>query len=164
MQNLELLFEGTYQQLLQLGDETGACQDQLLFMRARLAAGTRLLLLLLRLRYASAPIERNLIWRPSARPAVNTSRHQQSTLSPLLPPCRSRPALDPLLGLSNRFALSPEDAGVLETHLSPLVDETPDMGWEERTDAAITHLLKTSLAKDRGMRYATSSPLPRPVT
>ena len=47
-------------------------------MRARLAAGTRLLLLLLRL----------------------------------------------------RFALSPEDAATLEAHLSPLVDETPDMGWE----------------------------------
>ena len=40
-----------------------------------------------------------------------------------------------------------QDAATLEAHLSPLIDETPDLGWEERTDAAITHLLKTALAK-----------------
>ena len=115
MQNLELLFEGTYQQLLNLADATGAAQDQLTFMRARLAAGTRLLLLLLRL----------------------------------------------------RFALTPDDCAALEAHLSPLVDETPDLGWEERTDAAITHLLKTSLAKDKeggkDARPSAPSTLSRPA-
>lgn len=78
MHNLELILEGTYQQLLQLADMAAEAQEQLIFQNARLSAGTRLLLLLLRL----------------------------------------------------RFALSPEDATVLEAHLSSLVDETPDQGWE----------------------------------
>ena len=108
MQNLELLFEGTYQQLLELADATGATQDELIFMRARLNAGTRLLLLLLRL----------------------------------------------------RFALSPEDAAMVGAHLSPLVDETPDFGWEERTDASIMHLLKTALSKDKDGGKDTRSSAP----
>jgi len=115
MANLELLFEGTYQQLLQLADTCAAAQDTLAFQRARLAAGTRLLLLLLRL----------------------------------------------------RFALSPEDVATLEAHLSPLVEETADLGWEERTDAAVTHLLKTALAKDKDpgkdARASSQSTLTRPA-
>jgi len=98
MQNLELLFEGTYQQLLQLADAAEVAQQQLQFHGARLAAGTRLLLLLLRL----------------------------------------------------RFALSLEDANMIAAHLSPVVDDTPDQGWEERTDVAITHLLRTALSKEGG--------------
>ena len=94
MQNLELLFEGTYQQLHTLADRCSQAHEQLVFMRTRLASGTRLLLLLLRL----------------------------------------------------RFALSMEDAATLEAHLSPLVNE---FGWEERTDAAVTHLLKTALSKGK---------------
>ena len=96
LQNLELLFEGTYQQLLHLADETDVAQQQLQFHGARLAAGTRLLLLLLRL----------------------------------------------------RFGLNAEEAELIAAYLSPVVDETPDQGWEERTDAAVTHLLRTALSKD----------------
>jgi len=95
LQNLELLFEGTYQQLLELADATDNAQQQLKFHGTRLSAGTRLLLLLIRL----------------------------------------------------RFQLDADDAALLEAHLSPLVDETPDQGWEERTDAALAHLLRTGLAK-----------------
>ena len=97
MQNLELLVEGTYQQLLELADNAQRSQEALGFQRARLAAATRLLHLLLKL----------------------------------------------------RFGLTAEDVASLEAHLSPLVEETVDQGWEERTDAAVTHLLKTALAKDR---------------
>ena len=52
MQNLELLFEGTYQQLHTLANRCNQAHEQLVFMRTRLASGTRLLLLLLRLRFA----------------------------------------------------------------------------------------------------------------
>jgi len=48
LQNLELLFEGTYQQLLGLADATEHAQQELTFHGTRLAAGTRLLLLLIR--------------------------------------------------------------------------------------------------------------------
>ena len=91
----------TDQQLLALADTAGAAQEALTFQRARLGAGTRLLLLLLRL----------------------------------------------------RFALSPEDSAALESYLSPLVDETPDFGWEERTDAAVTHMLKTVRAGPEGLTH-----------
>lgn len=45
--------------------------------------------------------------------------------------------------------------------------QTPDLGWEERTDAAITHLLKTSLSKDKDaskdLRSNVQSTLSRPA-
>ena len=49
------------------------------------------------------------------------------------------------------------------------MEETPDQGWEERTDAAVTHLLKTALAKDRdahdksGARATGGGQLSRPA-
>ena len=100
MQNLELLLEGTYQQLLQLADAAEIAKQQLQFHATRLAAATRLLLLLFRL----------------------------------------------------RFGLSPFDVELLTSHLSPVVDETLDQGWEERTDAAVTHLLRNTLNKDGGSK------------
>ena len=113
LQNLELLFEGTCQQLLELADAVENAQQQLKFHGTRLSAGTRLLLLLIRL----------------------------------------------------RFSLAPEDAELLEAHLSPLVEETPDQGWEERTDAALAHLLRTALdksSKDTASSTATQQ-LTRPA-
>jgi len=105
MQNLELLFDGTYHQLLHLAEATEIVQQQLRFHGARLAAGTRLLLLLLRL----------------------------------------------------RFGLNAEDAELIEAHLSPVVNDTPDQGWEERTDAAITHLLRSSLSKETSKDVRSSN-------
>ena len=100
---------------MQLSEAASAAQDKLAFFRTRLSAGTSLLLLLLRL----------------------------------------------------RFALSAEHSSVLEAHLSPIIDETGDMGWEERTDVAITHLLKTALSKDRDAvkegRSSAPSNLSRPA-
>ena len=42
-----------------------------------------------------------------------------------------------------RYALDERDRAVLQSHLSPLVDDT----WEEQTDAAMMQLLRTTLAK-----------------
>ena len=94
--NLELLFDGTYAQLMALAEQAETAQQQRRFYATCLSAGTRLLLLLLRL----------------------------------------------------RFSLDEEDFSLLSGHLTPLVDETPDQGWQERTDAALTHLLRTGLSKN----------------
>jgi Bardet-Biedl syndrome 9 protein len=47
-----------------------------------------------------------------------------------------------------RFAIPEEDYQVLVTALSPDVDDTSEQGWEETVDAAMTHLLRTYLAKN----------------
>ncbi|KAF4138218.1 PTHB1 C-terminus [Phytophthora infestans] len=57
-----------------------------------------------------------------------------------------------LMLIKFRFHLSDEDARLLEAYLSPVVNETADsgaveQGWEERTDCAMTELLRTVLAK-----------------
>jgi len=46
-----------------------------------------------------------------------------------------------------RFDLDEENAEALRAHLSPLVSSDDDQGWQERTDAALTHALRTSLGK-----------------
>lgn len=95
LQNLELLIQGTYRQILELSGAVDTAQQQLRFHAYRLSSGTRLMLLLLRL----------------------------------------------------RFALLRHDEMQLSSHLSPIIEDSVDQGWEERTDAALTHLLRTSLAK-----------------
>ncbi|KAL4110143.1 hypothetical protein PRIC1_001836 [Phytophthora ramorum] len=57
-----------------------------------------------------------------------------------------------LMLIQFRFHLSDEDARLLEAYLSPVVNESADsgaveQGWEERTDCAMTELLRTVLAK-----------------
>lgn len=52
-----------------------------------------------------------------------------------------------LLLMSHRFELNNEAFGILRAHLSPTVDDNLEQGWEEITDAAMTHLLRTTLAK-----------------
>eukprot|EP00903_Cladosiphon_okamuranus_P007654 g7422.t1 len=46
-----------------------------------------------------------------------------------------------------RFQLPAKDHAMLLAHLFPDVSDTDDQGWEECVDAAMTHLLRTSLAK-----------------
>uniref|UniRef100_A0A7S2G715 PTHB1 N-terminal domain-containing protein n=1 Tax=Octactis speculum TaxID=3111310 RepID=A0A7S2G715_9STRA len=46
-----------------------------------------------------------------------------------------------------RFSLSDEDVSILRTYLTPNVRDMDAQGWEESVDAALTHLLKTTLAK-----------------
>ncbi|OQR87396.1 hypothetical protein ACHHYP_08896 [Achlya hypogyna] len=52
-----------------------------------------------------------------------------------------------LLLMLMRFKFELDDAnfGVLRAHLSPMVTNDPDMGWEDVTEAAITELLRTTL-------------------
>lgn len=46
-----------------------------------------------------------------------------------------------------RFELDRENFDILCAHLSGECPTSAEQGWEERTDAAMTHLLRTSLAK-----------------
>jgi Bardet-Biedl syndrome 9 protein len=46
-----------------------------------------------------------------------------------------------------KFDLDDESFGVLETHISPNVIDNPEQGWEETTEASVTYLLRTVMAK-----------------
>jgi Bardet-Biedl syndrome 9 protein len=46
-----------------------------------------------------------------------------------------------------RFRLDDDNRVALAAHLSPRVHSLSEQGWEERTDAALTHALRTSLGK-----------------
>ncbi len=48
-----------------------------------------------------------------------------------------------------------EEHDLLRMHLSPHVDDESEHGWEEITNANMTHLLKTCLAK--GGKSATTN-------
>ena len=43
--------------------------------------------------------------------------------------------------------MTEEEHSILKMHLSPHVDDESEHGWEEITNASMTHLLKTCLAK-----------------
>ena len=43
--------------------------------------------------------------------------------------------------------MSDESYDILRMHLSPHVDDESEHGWEEITNAGMTHLLKTCLSK-----------------
>jgi PTHB1 C-terminus len=53
--------------------------------------------------------------------------------------------------------MTPEDVKLATSHLSPLVSDTDDIGWEEVTDASLVELLKGPLAKSAQERAATVS-------
>lgn len=72
-------------------------------------------------------------------------------------------ATDLLLMLMRyRFDLDDDNFDVLQAHLSPLVDDNSEQGWEECTDAAMTHLLRTTLAKSAKDTAAVPQPLTVP--
>ncbi|KAI1885592.1 hypothetical protein AGOR_G00205400 [Albula goreensis] len=55
--------------------------------------------------------------------------------------------------------LSAEQTGILEATLLPLLQDTPQLGWEESVDAAVSHLLRTCLSrssKDQALSLSTS--------
>ncbi|KAM8870312.1 protein PTHB1 isoform 2-T3 [Spinachia spinachia] len=52
-----------------------------------------------------------------------------------------------VLLLSLWQSLSPEQTGLLEAALLPLLQDTPQLGWEECCDAAVTHLLRSCLSQ-----------------
>eukprot|EP00744_Colponema_vietnamica_P002268 GILI01003593.1.p1 GENE.GILI01003593.1~~GILI01003593.1.p1 ORF type:complete len:697 (-),score=132.68 GILI01003593.1:484-2574(-) len=64
-----------------------------------------------------------------------------------------------LLLLRYRFELDDNNFAVLRQHLSPLVTDAIEQGWEECTDVALTQLLKTSLAKSAKESAAMPTPL-----
>ncbi|XP_051999864.1 protein PTHB1 isoform X2 [Xyrauchen texanus] len=54
--------------------------------------------------------------------------------------------------------LSSEQTTILEATLLPLLQDTPQLGWEESVDAAVSHLLKTCLSrspKDQAISLST---------
>jgi Bardet-Biedl syndrome 9 protein len=67
-----------------------------------------------------------------------------------------------------KLRLPREDFDVLRHFLSPIVEETGDIGWEEATMAAATHLLRTGLGKsktDPSSPTSTTTPPPlQPLT
>uniref|UniRef100_A0AAR2IQ59 Bardet-Biedl syndrome 9 n=1 Tax=Pygocentrus nattereri TaxID=42514 RepID=A0AAR2IQ59_PYGNA len=54
--------------------------------------------------------------------------------------------------------LSAEQTAILEATLLPLLQDTPQLGWEESVDAAVSHLLRTCLSrspKDQAISLST---------
>jgi len=92
---LDLLLEGSYEELLALGNAYEEQQAMLARAACDLACGTKLILLLLQYRYA----------------------------------------------------IDDENMQVLRAHWSEDVDDNLEQGWEERINAALLHLLRTTLAK-----------------
>ncbi|XP_068613364.1 protein PTHB1 [Brachionichthys hirsutus] len=52
-----------------------------------------------------------------------------------------------VLLLSLWQGLTPDQTDILEATLLPLLQDTPQLGWEESCDAAISHLLRTCLSR-----------------
>lgn len=64
-----------------------------------------------------------------------------------------------LLLIKFKYNLTEEDGDLLACYLSPHVNDTDDQGWEERTDASMTHLLRTTLAKNARDAANVAQPL-----
>lgn len=66
-----------------------------------------------------------------------------------------------LMLITFRFRLDDSSARVLQSYLSPVVNESAggaaEQGWEERTDCAMTELLRTLLAKQPPAKDASAS-------
>jgi len=108
--NLDVLLEGTYRQLLALGEAAEDAERQCMLYGNALCCGTKLLNLLIRL------------WN----------------------------------------GMNEKQFDILASCLSPVVSDADDQGWEETTDAAITHLLKTCLAKSSKDQSVSIQPLSMP--
>jgi Bardet-Biedl syndrome 9 protein len=67
-----------------------------------------------------------------------------------------------LMLIRYRFGLDDESFEVLRAHLSPDVEDNQDQGWEELTDAGMTHLLRTVLAKSNRDSAVIPPPLSMP--
>lgn len=68
-----------------------------------------------------------------------------------------------LLLMRFRFGLDDNNFEVLQAHLSPVVQDTQEQGWEEMTDSAMTHLLRTTLAKSQKETATVPQPLQFPA-
>jgi len=52
---------------------------------------------------------------------------------------------------------------VLRLHLSPEVTDTAEQGWEEQVDISLSHLLRTSLARNAKDRSQVPPPMKVPA-
>ncbi|XP_077383160.1 protein PTHB1-like [Festucalex cinctus] len=52
-----------------------------------------------------------------------------------------------VLLLSLGQGLTPEQTNILEATMVPILHDTPQLGWEESCDAAVSHLLRTCLSR-----------------
>jgi len=62
--------------------------------------------------------------------------------------------------ISVKHQMDDKETAVLRSHLSPVVHDNDEHGWEEVVDAGITHLLRTTLAKNA----RESGTAPQPLT
>ena len=59
--------------------------------------------------------------------------------------------------------MGPRDFEILRDCLSSRVVDCPEQGWEELTDAAMTHLLRTALARNTKESSTVAAPLAIPT-
>mmetsp|Transcript_14226 Transcript_14226/g.38566 ORF Transcript_14226/g.38566 Transcript_14226/m.38566 type:complete len:906 (-) Transcript_14226:247-2964(-) len=64
-----------------------------------------------------------------------------------------------LLLIQYKFQLQPEEVSLLQAALSPEVHDNEDVGWEEITEASMTQLLRSCLARNAKEASVTASPL-----
>uniref|UniRef100_A0A8C6T487 Bardet-Biedl syndrome 9 n=1 Tax=Neogobius melanostomus TaxID=47308 RepID=A0A8C6T487_9GOBI len=77
---------------------------------------------------------------------AEAAEDNQSQLDQAFAQLRSGTHLLVLL-LSLWQGLPPDQTALLEATLLPLLQDTPQLGWEESCDAAVTHLLRTCLSR-----------------
>merc|ERR1719321_2513205 len=68
-----------------------------------------------------------------------------------------------LLLIRYRFELDADNFKTLRLHLSPELCDTPEQGWEEQVDVSLTHLLRTSLARNAKDRSTLPPPMKVPA-
>ncbi|XP_008322019.1 protein PTHB1 [Cynoglossus semilaevis] len=59
--------------------------------------------------------------------------------------------------------LTPDQSSILEAALLPLLQDTPQLGWEESCDAAVTHLLRTCLSRSPKDQAASLAQIGSPL-
>ncbi|KAF5831159.1 PTHB1 C-terminus-domain-containing protein [Dunaliella salina] len=64
-----------------------------------------------------------------------------------------------LLLIQYKFQLQPEEVALLQAALSPEVHDNEDIGWEETTEASMTQLLRSCLARNAKEASVAPSPL-----
>merc|ERR1712048_488038 len=68
-----------------------------------------------------------------------------------------------LLLIRFRFELNEENFRILRLHLSPELMDSAEQGWEEQVDVSLTHLLRTSLARNARDRSTLPPPMKVPT-
>jgi Bardet-Biedl syndrome 9 protein len=67
-----------------------------------------------------------------------------------------------VLLIKYRFDMDDMNTDVLRQHFSSLLEDNRESGWEEQTDAALQHLLRTCLARSAKERSTIVSPMKMP--